>query len=487
MFESIKFGFASARKERVELPDLLVNGFLDINNITKKILNESIFLILGNKGSGKSLLGERIDLISSQGQIDDITDKAVFSRLISLSDFPFKSFYSIISGKSGDKDEVLPSSWAWILVVYILELLNRDQMHKNSDPEKFCSAIEVFRQMGISPEMEPRSIVNTSSKKNFRIQLPLGLFSFGTSDGQSRPTSDIPDFVDGIKTILSKSRSENSHLLLIDGLDDIMTSTEAQYKSLSALIFESEKLNTFFLNNNVPVKIVIFFRTDMYENIPGPNKNKIRTDFSFQFDWYHDPKNPKKSLLLEIANKRASLHLNRECNVMEEFFPEKITNLDCAEYLLNFTRHTPRDFLQLLTFIQKYYQKGKLSYDQINSGVREYSLNYFLPEIKDEMAGYAENNILNNIISTFTYMGVSDFHMSELLQSYERKFGETIDSKIIISFLKNMFNCSAIGNIISENGNGRYYSYKFRSRNSDFDEGKKIQIHRGLRKALNIK
>jgi len=64
---------------------------------------------------------------------------------------------------------------------------------------------------------------------------------------------------------------------------------EVQYKSLSALVYETDRLKITFMNNGVGAKIIILCRTDLFERLPGPNKNKIRQDSSYEIDWYRRP------------------------------------------------------------------------------------------------------------------------------------------------------------------------------------------------------
>ena len=82
----------------------------------------------------------------------------------------------------------------------------------------------------------------------------------------------IPDFAENLKQLIGGVRSNGHHYLIIDGLDDIMTSREVQFKSLAALIFEVQRLNKLLSDREVPAEIILLCRTDLFERIPGTNK-----------------------------------------------------------------------------------------------------------------------------------------------------------------------------------------------------------------------
>jgi hypothetical protein len=220
--------------------------------------------------------------------------------------------------------------------------------------------------------------VRTSAKNSFKLSVPKFLEN-SWSTRELRPASEIPDFVDNLRQLIRGVRSKSKHFLVIDGLDDILTKREVQYNSLGALVFEASRLNQFLRQNQVPAKIILACRTDLFERIAGANKNKIRQDASAELDWYHNPRNPDESLLVTIADLRASRSLGGTVRIFKKFFPASVDRTETNMALLDMTRHTPRDFLQLLKNIQKFSRPGMLSADDLKNGMRIYSIQYFLP------------------------------------------------------------------------------------------------------------
>ncbi|MDO8982511.1 P-loop ATPase, Sll1717 family [Cypionkella sp.] len=476
-FKKIKFGWVSAEAERANDPGLLTDGHIDFRSMESEATEGKKYLFLGYKGSGKSTLAERMDLTLS-GRFDK------FVKVVSLGDFPFTPFSKIIKGDE-EPESKFPAAWSWILLIYVLESFEKDKGAQISDAEVFNEAIGAFRAMGLSPSASPSAIVRKSSKTNFSVTLPGKLAEYVSSGGEVKNTTEIFNFVESLKSIASRIRSGSNHYLIIDGLDDILTTREVQYKSLAALIYEIGKLNELFSRNSVPFKIIVLCRTDLFDRIPGPNKNKIRQSYALELDWYHDVKDPDNSLLFRAATIRAERSLARSVKIVEEFFPPYINSTPSKQYLLDLTRHTPRDFLQLLSHMQEFCSGNRLSESNVRSASRDYSIKYFLPEIRDELAGYALPNEIEAIISALSLVGKRDFKISELFAASKATLFPLSDQQVYTLCVA-LFNCSAIGNIDSMPQGKTSYSFKYRNRSSAFNDAKSIMLHRGLWKALNI-
>lgn len=472
----VDFGQISAEAERVTNPKLISDGFVDIMSIEKEAIDGPRFLFLGYKGSGKSSIAERLDLKLGGNHSSFVTK-------ISLADFPFTPFSKIIKGDV-EPEAKFPTAWSWVLLIYVLESLEKDHSLHHPNIDTFKDAIKVFRELGISPGSSPSSIVRTSSQKGFSAKLPYDIINIQHTGGTVKPTDEIYNFVDAIKTVASQARTAAKHFLVIDGLDEILSSRGIQYKSLYALIYEVSQLNELFSKSGLGFKILVLCRTDLFDRTPGPNKNKVRQAYAVEIDWYHDPNDPQNSLLVRAANLRASLSLGRKCDVFNEFFPREIHRYPAMQYLLDMTRHTPRDFLQLLTYIKRFAKNGKLSDDGIKSGLREYSIKYFYPEIHDELSGYATEAEITAVIEALGRIGRRDFSYQELLTDILAE-SRRIEDDRLLEICRVLFDCSAIGNIDYVGGN-TFYSFKYRNRLASFTKSKKIGIHRGLWKALNV-
>jgi hypothetical protein len=171
-------------------------------------------------------------------------------------------------------------------------------------------------------------------------------------------------------------------------------------------------------------------------------------------------------------------------DVFAQFFPLSYESNSIYSDLLNFTRHTPRDFLQLLKSIQGCCNTAKVTAANITNGIKHYSVNYFLPEIKDELVGYASHEEIESIFFLMSALRKRDFVIKEI-----EDLSQTINRGTHINFdhlFSALFECSAVGHTYKVNGGQTHYTFKFRNRSMSFNPRDRIILHRGIWKSLNL-
>lgn len=494
-YSSIKFGWASAEDEGASDPNLLLAGFFDINRISSEARSTQKFLVLGYKGSGKSALSEHLRLTADN-------EPEFFTVPTFLADFPYHDFSRLFPGD--DPQAKFPTAWAWLVLVRLFESLSEDE-GREPNPE-FDSTVEVLKKLGVIPGRSLRDVVLTSSTRTFKVKLPV-VFESEFRHDRHEQILKFPHYVEHLKGIIKKVRSRSRHLLIIDGLDDIFTAEKIQYDSLAALLLEVTRLNAIFARENVPAKVLMLCRTDLFEKLPGANKNKLRQDSAIMLDWYQDPRQPGDSSLVRLVNLKARVSDRSIADIFAAYFPAEMRvrggsrghrggalKQAIVPHLLEFTRHTPRDFIQVLTYIQKFEPiaphagptRKRLTEEQILSGLRSYSINYFLPEIKDELVGYFPASVVEAAFSLIGSLRKREFSFEELRvkAAEQTRFGE-LDIPSIVSAL---FECSAIGNVNTARGTrgAKYFTWKYRNRNSTLDLQENLLLHKGMWRALNL-
>jgi len=477
-FDEINFGKARAELESVDYPELIQKGFLDPKGIIKPLINDSPYLVLGYKGSGKSAIAEKIKMESDP-------ESGVMTKIVPLSDFPFASFGKIMAGKE-EPEAKFPTTWSWLILLYFLDSFSNDFASSNQKDTIFCRAVSSLSQLGLLPPNDLNTVVTKSSKHSFKVSLPKVLeTTFEDTTVPSEMDMQFRRLVDHLKLLIFSFRSPNRHILIIDGLDDILLSKEIQYQSLSALVYETDRLNLAFKQNGVDAKIILICRTDLFERLPGPNKNKIRQDSSFELDWYDDPRKPRNSMLVKLVNLRATVQCGENIDIFNAFFPKDVNHTDPADFLLERTRHTPRDFIQLLNHLKPFYQRRTFTHSQILSGIRQYSVEYFLPEIWDELAGYVLREHFDIFLGTVGSLRRRVNTYPRLLRAATST--GRIQKADFDNLLLALYECSAIGNRwIDKNSGEQRFEFKFRNRHSALGIQNDIVLHSGLWKALNL-
>lgn len=476
-FKDISFGYASAETEGAREPQLLKEGYFDLNGASYEALKGSKFLFLGYKGSGKSAIGERVKIICE-------SEYNCFVKQVLLADFPFSLFSKIVRGDS-EPEAKYPTAWSWILLIYLLESFEKDEGASHHNPHSLTEVVNALGKMGLCPAKDASSIVRTSSKANFKLTVPP-VFEGSLGIGELRPASEIPAFVESLKNLACGVKTNSRHYIVIDGLDDILTKKGSQYTSIGYLVYEVDRLNNMLYANKVPAKIILLCRTDIFERIDGANKNKVRQDSAIDINWYHDTRNPERSALISAANLRAKISLGRDVDIFRDFISSRIDGQDPRTYLLDMTRHTPRDFLQLLKCIQGFSEPyKKVSDDCVKGGMRKYSIDYFLPEIRDELVGYATPEEGDAVFDIISAIKKRDFTYEEAITA-ATEVAPDMTEKRINAIFKAMFECGALGNVQHKPGGTTHYTFKYRNRQSVFKKNERLILHRGLWKALNL-
>lgn len=472
-FRNINLGKADAQEEGAEYPELLRKGYYDNDNVVSLVYDTTKFLFLGYKGSGKSALSEHLRLSASVG---------VHVIQQSLKDFPYKMFAKIVSGES-EPEYKLKVAWRWLLLVHVLSNLIADNDAKPSNVSQIKSLTDFMTQAGIFPLVSISALVTKTTSRTF--QGSVKAFTFKQTTNSENAQISFEWLIDYIKNVISGYYEMHKQVIVIDGLDDILTSREIQYLSIAALINEVKDLNLFFKRNELPFKIIVLCRTDIFERLPDANKNKIKRDCSYTFCWYKEGQDKQNDCgLVDILNLRGRLVYPEIGDVIQAMFPAYYKETNIYEALLEMTRHTPRDFMQLMLSIQTVCTSPTVSVYNIEEGIKDYSMEYFLPEIKDEMAGYIPYKHIDSVVNILSSFRDREFSYKQFVDSFNGLDIQSISPDTILNVL---YDCSAIGHAYPYgNGGQTRKTFKYRNRNSSFNKLNRIILHKGLWKALNV-
>ena len=467
-FRKIVFGKTDARAESAECPNLAIDGYFPVDNIDEKILELNPFLILGSKGSGKTALSEFLKLTADG---DTIVDQ------LFLKEFPYKIYGRIVSENS-DPEVQYKLAWRWILLVHVLQNLIADKDARPSTKKDLRKATEFLAQSGL---ME---IITLSDLVKMKSSFSVKAFSMEHTTSEETASVSLDLIVNYVKDLVVGFKETHRHILVVDGIDSFLFSPVKHYPSLVALIDEAKDLNLFFREKDLPAKIILLCRTDLFEQLPDPNKNKIRRDYAYLLDWYEKDVSGENRLIT-IANMRTRLVYPEVEDMFSEFFPSGSAGDDIRSELLGYTRHTPRDFMQLLVSIQQNCPESKVSEKAIERGLADYSTDYFIPEIRDEMAGYLPFDDIDRVMGVLSSFRSREFSSSAFDQALrESALTSGLSSTDI---LKVLFDCGAIG-CIHPSGDGSQPGvvFKYQDRHSAVSQSDRFLLHNGLCKGLNV-
>jgi hypothetical protein len=97
--------------------------------------------------------------------------------------------------------------------------------------------------------------------------------------------------------------------------------------------------------------------------------------------------------------------------------------------------------------------------------------------------GYLTPNQIDNLIALFSGLGKREFTFNDLSRcAYQFQPALNVEPALALRLL---FECSAIGTLETIEGK-TFFTVKYRNRNAVLDLGKKLILHRGMWKGLNL-
>jgi hypothetical protein len=481
-FKTINFGRISAEDEQTYSPELLINGFFDDYGYIDAVRSSEKFLIIGPKGSGKSAIGSKLEL-DAQQDLDHESDSTSFVKNHLLENFPYESFGDILPKREGP-EITYPESWEFILMVACLNSFIKDNSFDY--PRNYKTVFQTLIKLGLLAKDDKKltleKIVKTTTSKQIRATLKVGIV-FSSSQEKITDTKKLYTY---LKECFYSIIVKNKHYIIIDGLDIFLTKGINQLQSITALVIAADRMNKTFYRNGMQVKIIVMCRTDMFERLSKPDKNKIKLSGGIILDWFQNTPELESTNLAKLINLRAKLSLGKEINVFETFLPQYMnsgkSSKKTIQVLFDHTRHLPRDMIMLFKEIQDHTKENDFaSVNDIQTALGVYSKNYFIGEIKDQLYGFLSNEDIEKIFQLLAKTGWYRFNITNLEEAirHDGKFS-TMDLDTILNAL---FNCNAIGNI---DRNTNHVTYKFRNQYAEFNPKQSIVVHYGLQRGLNL-
>lgn len=480
-FKDFQFGFADAEKEFTRIPEIFEKAFWDPKGIIDKLINQYYFLLIGRKGVGKSAFSAKIQSISQ-------TNENLFSYPISLNDFEFSTFAKTNVDSDIIGTQKYKSSWDFIILLIIYKIIYYNL--EINTIESIETLVNLLSNLGFPLDLEYKRNVTTLSK--LKVGGAIGNFdiSFEKEFG-IKPTT----FLERLSILNEKLRDTLSNIwfndkkivILIDGVDDILRFKKSQSDILSSLIRSIDNLNSYFEQNHIPIKVVLFIREDIFSTMTDPDLNKITRDSSIMLNWYNNTEDLKS--IINLRFKLSGIKDSDINNLWNTLFPKLIKNKTSWEYILEHTLRKPRDVLQFFKCCQDLYpDHTHLNYRETQNALKSYSSQYFIAEMKNELAGFIEDKLINLLPNVLQTLGTRSFSLIEFKNAIYQIVSEKIDDSKIKKILFLLFECGYVGQIFKDGrNNSPSIIFKHRNANSKIDYSKNFITHKGLYSGLGIR
>ncbi len=477
-FRDFKFGYADADTELRREPMLFDTAFYDPRKIVDEVLNGYKFIVLGRKGSGKSAIGAKIRRMATN-------DSELIAERIHLSDFEFRTFAKLSSATLTGGAR-FASPWKLMLLLQVFSTLKSIPGLNEVDPYHEVAA--TLQKYGLLPSENFSRIVREVSRKGFKITLP---FEVGVEIGGGEKETELSSPEEIADVLFSVLRELYLHpyrvRIIIDGLDDALRGKARQLDIVSGLIRSADSLNNLFLDMNLPVKFIVLARTDVLAMCNDPDLNKIKRDSGIVVNWREDVQNPLNSDLVGLLKLRfntAEVEQSDDAFLWYKLFPEEISGKDSWHFVLEHTLNRPRDILQFLIECQKLYpEKDNLAPSELKAALSSYSENYFLEEMKNELAGFVSENLLIALPSLLSRLEGRTFPFSRWNKVLRE--APNFENEEPRSLIELLFENGYVGQLRDRDGR-RFVVFKYRDSHEKVNYEDMFLLHRGLWKALNL-
>ena len=477
-----EFGFADAIKEYTRNPEIFEKAFCDPRNIVEKLIGSYQFLLVGRKGVGKSAYSSKIQSIAE-------TSQNLYAYPMNLSDFEFSTFAKTGVDEDVSGTQKYKTSWDFLMLWSIYKILFNDM--QMTEVEEISKVVCMLDALGFSIDEGYKADVTKLSK--LKVGANIKIFDvefekeFNTKPGSYlERVSLITEKM--IKTLTNVYLNDRRIVIIIDGLDDVLRYKKNKVEIIASLIRSADYINDIMLRAKKGIKVVLLVREDIIALVNDPDINKIIQDGAIFINW-----NNRLDDLKDIVDKRfalAGIDDEKAKKCWSNIFPPKIKNKNTWEYVLDYTLYKPRDVLQFLKYCQMEYPNNeKLTLSETQKVLKVYSNKYFIEEMKNELSGFINDELIISIPSVFRRLGGRAFDVVELNRlTNEQNLKKNVTVEETKAQLMYLFEAGYVGQLLSNGGNGKQsVIFKYRNPTARIDYYQKFITHKGLHSGLGVR
>jgi hypothetical protein len=476
-----QFGFADATKEFTRVPRIFEEAFCDRRNIINKLLYEYHYLLIGRKGVGKSAYCSKIQSIAKKSD-------SIHAFPLQLNDFEFTTFAKTSVDSDVIGTQKYKASWDFLLMLTFYKIIVNEL--KITEVEEINNIVYLLGLLGFPLDAGYKLDVTRLSK----LKIGISVVEFDAEfekEFKIKPSS----YLDRISTITDKMinvltkvyLNQQKIIIIIDGLDDILRYKKHKFEIISSLIRSVDYLNDRMLSNKLDIKTILLIREDIICCITDPDLNKIVLDGAISVSWNNRLEDLKE--LVKLRFKFSGIDDNNIDTYWDRIFPRKIRNKTSWNYMLDYTVYKPRDVLQFLKCCQNEYPDNEsLSMSEFQNALKIYSNKYFIEEMKNELTGFIDHDLIIILPSVFRRLGRRSFDFAEIYSMIcEQSQGKNFSDGDVKALLLALFDSGYIGQIIPANKDTKeMVIYKYRNASARIDYYLRFITHKGIHSGLGI-
>lgn len=473
--KDIYFGTVDADNEMKEEPQKFVRNYFDLNNVSKSLLNKTnMQFVIGRKGTGKTYIGMYMQQISD-GKV----------KYLAMDSFDYKSLNFL--GQAGNGYEQYVTPWKYFLLSQLLIHIN--YIIKNEDITSLLT--ELYGRKATIQQ-----ILHRKFKKGIRFSNSAISEKWKKALAKNNDYFQLQELTQ-IFSILIEDYITQEYLLILDGLDEKINENSNYRDMMNGLIWAIKGVNDDAYVNKVTTKVVAFFRKDVFELVQGANIAKIAIGSTINLDWISDADDKKKYPLYIFMNIRYKNCLEdfgldpsqyELVNILPAYMEVSGEKVETWDWILNFTTYKPRDVVKLLSECGKKCTENetKITEQILWEAQREYS-KYFTKELKNELYGFINENLINAIFEKMQSMrkGWKDYQfLKSIINQSAISLDIELDTEKIHEIIIKLYEVGVLG--IQLSNEHEHWFYRRYMKINDCIEISKYKLHQGLWKELSI-
>lgn len=482
--KDIQFGFndGSVEVKRVHNID---NIFYDEGHVNKLKKGE-IDLVIGKKGSGKSML---VSYFAKKSKKEGNS-----ARVYPMAKVRQKKLTFLGNKNISEEESVV--FWEYVLLDLILDQYEQEYSIKTKEKKE-------LQEVKSRVKLTIKSISKTdSSNLDGKLSITPSVNGHTSTESVTINQVETISYSENLDNLFSKvsqlfKNQAKKLFLIIDDLDELSVGLDSAYFNMLSLEFVNaiHYLNNEFEDIGLNVHIITTLRTDLVENMnkSANNLSKYINDTGITLNWFVSTNNIEpwnRSLVRMILQKvTANQTLYRGDSAQKQyrnFFRGEPVHDEADqsdETVFSFMgRHgfgRPRDTIMFFnTYKEAYPDDTIINYGKLQSVLAAYShkfYNEFLNELAINPHSKDLNILLQNVISD---LGKKNFFVSEIHERWV-KLGMADDKERFFNLIKELY---AYGIIGQRRDKVLMFSY-YENANStlyNVDMNDKFAIHAGI-------
>lgn len=512
--KDLYFGCADGDTEANE--EYFLDLFYKGNNKYDEIVNNPMkFMIYGQKGTGKTILGRYIE--------KTFNSKGVYCKILNKDDITLSKMIEKNNELLSENETI--QLFKWIIYREIYKIINKiklkyrfkvnlESYKENKKIRKYNKAVKKLNDIFIRryPEGNYEFLgYESSSEREIEADLECAADKLPGSKVKSRKRySENKKYIKKEFYKLIEEVEENilfclhsvNVTIILDDLDELDINFETSNNPmliLNKLIEAFKNINVKFANEKLKnSKCILLIRSDIIEelNKRSSNLNKIVRDNSVELYWIEKENTcPENHMLMKMILSK----IKRTCgeytdlsdaSLYKKLFPESINDTPIINYMINNSFGRPRDIICFLELIkQRYPYETSFKATMFKECKQAYS-DAFLKELYNEMKIHLPIDAVEDYLNIIRAFGRNTFYATELKDYYKPRRKNYANIANVNNCLEELYKFGVIGNVwikgCNQSNKEKVYSWGYRKDgNPKAILERKFTVHYGLRNILN--